>query len=172
MRQKAKVRLTPSSFSDIIFGLSLSIGSLTLVQRQVQDTSNFVVNMALCRFSFALSSSFSLTNFLIKLNIAFIKNNFQDNSFLGFLNCSSINYLYRPVDCAKKEFSASEINDFTHFRASIVSDIEVVCESSEVYLWRAQESARCSAWANSAWIWAQTRMNGKTEARLPYSVSE
>jgi len=63
--RKTKVRITPGSFSDIIFGLALSIGSLILVQRQVQNASSFVANIALFGFSFTIISmvwlSFSTT---------------------------------------------------------------------------------------------------------------
>jgi len=76
MRQKTKVKLTPGSFSDIIFGLALSIGSLILVQRQVQDTLSFVVNIALFGFSFAIISmvwlSFSSTIRYLSTEVPFV----------------------------------------------------------------------------------------------------
>lgn len=49
-----KVRLKPDSFSDIIFGLALSIGSLILIQNQVLAWQNFVWNILLFGFSFAV----------------------------------------------------------------------------------------------------------------------
>jgi len=33
---KVRMRIAPESFSDIIFGLALSIGSLVLIQNQVR----------------------------------------------------------------------------------------------------------------------------------------
>jgi uncharacterized membrane protein len=53
MKRRNKVRLAPDSFSDIIFGLALSIGSLILVQHQVLDWQSFVSNILLFGFSFA-----------------------------------------------------------------------------------------------------------------------
>jgi len=49
-----KVRLAPDSFSDIIFGLALSIGSLILIQNQVTIWQNFVWNIVLFGLSFAI----------------------------------------------------------------------------------------------------------------------
>jgi uncharacterized membrane protein len=47
-----KVRLAPESFSDIIFGLALSIGSLILIQSQVLTWQDFAWNVLLFGFSF------------------------------------------------------------------------------------------------------------------------
>ena len=52
--RRNKVRLKPDSFSDIIFGLALSIGSLILVQHQVLAWQSFVENILLFGFSFAV----------------------------------------------------------------------------------------------------------------------
>jgi len=53
MKRRNRVRLAPDSFSDIIFGLALSIGSLILVQHQVPNWQSFVSNILLFGFSFA-----------------------------------------------------------------------------------------------------------------------
>jgi hypothetical protein len=47
-----KIRLGPESFSDIVFGLALSIGSLILIQNQVLTWHDFVWNVVLFGFSF------------------------------------------------------------------------------------------------------------------------
>jgi hypothetical protein len=47
-----KIRLGPESFSDIVFGLALSIGSLILIQNQVLTWQDFVWNVLLFGFSF------------------------------------------------------------------------------------------------------------------------
>jgi len=65
-RKRARdVRLKPDSFSDIIFGLALSIGSLILIQNRVQVWQSFVWNIVLFGFSFAVIAmawlSFSAT---------------------------------------------------------------------------------------------------------------
>jgi len=64
-RRRSQVRLKPDSFSDIIFGLALSIGSLILIENQVQVWQSFVWNIALFGFSFAVIAmawlSFSAT---------------------------------------------------------------------------------------------------------------
>jgi uncharacterized membrane protein len=54
MKRRNKIRLKPDSFSDIIFGLALSIGSLILVQHQVLAWQSFVGNILLFGFSFAV----------------------------------------------------------------------------------------------------------------------
>lgn len=64
-KRRNQVRLKPDSFSDIIFGLALSIGSLILIENQVQIWQSFVWNVALFGFSFAIIAmvwlSFSAT---------------------------------------------------------------------------------------------------------------
>jgi len=52
--RRNKVRLKPDSFSDIIFGLALSIGSLILIQNRVLVWQSFVANILLFGFSFAV----------------------------------------------------------------------------------------------------------------------
>ena len=54
IKRRNQVRLKPDSFSDIIFGLALSIGSLILVQHQVLAWQSFVENILLFGFSFAV----------------------------------------------------------------------------------------------------------------------
>jgi uncharacterized membrane protein len=49
---RIKVRIAPESFSDIIFGLALSIGSLILIQSQVLTWQDFAWNVLLFGFSF------------------------------------------------------------------------------------------------------------------------
>jgi hypothetical protein len=49
---KIKVRIAPESFSDIIFGLALSIGSLILIQSQVLTWQDAAWNVLLFGFSF------------------------------------------------------------------------------------------------------------------------
>jgi uncharacterized membrane protein len=49
---KIKVRIAPESFSDIIFGLALSIGSLILIQSQVLTWQDVAWNVLLFGFSF------------------------------------------------------------------------------------------------------------------------
>jgi len=64
-KRTREVRLKPDSFSDIIFGLALSIGSLILIQNRVQVWQSFVWNIVLFGFSFAVIAmawlSFSAT---------------------------------------------------------------------------------------------------------------
>jgi len=64
-KRRNQVRLKPDSFSDIIFGLALSIGSLILIQNQVRVWQSFVWNILLFGFSFAVIAmawlSFSAT---------------------------------------------------------------------------------------------------------------
>ena len=54
IKRRNQVRLKPDSFSDIIFGLALSIGSLILVQHQALAWQSFVENILLFGFSFAV----------------------------------------------------------------------------------------------------------------------
>ena len=54
IKRRNQVRLKPDSFSDIIFGLALSIGSLILVQNRVLVWQNFVGDILLFGFSFAV----------------------------------------------------------------------------------------------------------------------
>ena len=54
IKRRNQVRLKPDSFSDIIFGLALSIGSLILVQNRVLVWQSFVGNILLFGFSFAV----------------------------------------------------------------------------------------------------------------------
>jgi hypothetical protein len=49
---KIRIRLAPESFSDIIFGLALSIGSLILIQSQVLTWQDVAWNVLLFGFSF------------------------------------------------------------------------------------------------------------------------
>ena len=49
-----RIRIAPESFSDIIFGLALSIGSLTLIQNQVSTWQGFVWNVMVFGFSFII----------------------------------------------------------------------------------------------------------------------
>jgi uncharacterized membrane protein len=51
-RIKISSRLTPHSFSDIIFGLALSIGALFLTQNKVLTWQDFAWNVVLFGFSF------------------------------------------------------------------------------------------------------------------------
>jgi hypothetical protein len=64
-KRRSQVKLKPDSFSDIIFGLALSIGSLILIENRVQVWQSFVWNLILFGFSFAIISlvwlSFSAT---------------------------------------------------------------------------------------------------------------
>jgi len=64
-KKRNQVRLKPDSFSDIIFGLALSIGSLILIENHVQVWQSFVWNIVLFGFSFAVIAmawlSFSAT---------------------------------------------------------------------------------------------------------------
>jgi len=64
-KRRSQVRLKPDSFSDIIFGLALSIGSLILIENPVQVWQSFVWNVVLFGFSFAVIAlvwlSFSAT---------------------------------------------------------------------------------------------------------------
>jgi len=64
-KRRNQVRLKPDSFSDIIFGLALSIGSLILIENRVQVWQSFVWNIVLFGFSFAVIAmawlSFSAT---------------------------------------------------------------------------------------------------------------
>ena len=64
-KRRNHVRLKPDSFSDIIFGLALSIGSLILIENRVQVWQSFVWNIVLFGFSFAVIAmawlSFSAT---------------------------------------------------------------------------------------------------------------
>ncbi|HMK95048.1 MAG TPA: hypothetical protein VK536_06555 [Candidatus Limnocylindrales bacterium] len=55
-RRRSQVKLKPDSFSDIIFGLALSIGSLILIENRVQVWQSFVWNLILFGFSFAIIS--------------------------------------------------------------------------------------------------------------------
>lgn len=49
---KIRIRIAPESFSDIIFGLALSIGSLILIQSQVLTWQDVAWNVLLFGFSF------------------------------------------------------------------------------------------------------------------------
>lgn len=64
-KRKTQVKLKPDSFSDIIFGLALSMGSLILIENRVQVWQSFVWNIGLFAFSFAIIAmvwlSFSTT---------------------------------------------------------------------------------------------------------------
>jgi len=64
-KRRNQVRLKPDSFSDIIFGLALSIGSLVLIENRVQVWQSFVWNIVLFGFSFGVIAlawlSFSAT---------------------------------------------------------------------------------------------------------------
>jgi len=64
-KRRNEVRLKPDSFSDIIFGLALSIGSLILIENRVQIWQGFIWNLLLFGFSFAVIAmvwlSFSAT---------------------------------------------------------------------------------------------------------------
>jgi len=64
-KRRNEVRLKPDSFSDIIFGLALSIGSLILIENHVQVWQSFIWNLLLFGFSFAVIAmvwlSFSAT---------------------------------------------------------------------------------------------------------------
>jgi uncharacterized membrane protein len=64
-KRRNEVRLKPDSFSDIIFGLALSIGSLILIENRVQVWQSFIWNLSLFGFSFAVIAmvwlSFSAT---------------------------------------------------------------------------------------------------------------
>jgi hypothetical protein len=64
-KRRNEVRLKPDSFSDIIFGLALSIGSLILIENRVQVWQSFIWNLLLFGFSFAVIAmvwlSFSAT---------------------------------------------------------------------------------------------------------------
>ena len=64
-KRRNEVRLKPDSFSDIIFGLALSIGSLILIEDRVQVWQSFIWNLLLFGFSFAVIAlvwlSFSAT---------------------------------------------------------------------------------------------------------------
>ena len=51
-KRRKEVRLKPDSFSDIIFGLALSIGSLILIESRVQVWQSFIWNVLLFGFSF------------------------------------------------------------------------------------------------------------------------
>jgi len=51
-KRRNEVRLKPDSFSDIIFGLALSIGSLILIESRVQVWQSFIWNVLLFGFSF------------------------------------------------------------------------------------------------------------------------
>lgn len=54
---KVRMRIAPESFSDIIFGLALSIGSLVLIQNQIRTWSDFVSNIFVFGFSFIIIAS-------------------------------------------------------------------------------------------------------------------
>ncbi|MGD0160115.1 MAG: TMEM175 family protein [Candidatus Bathyarchaeia archaeon] len=54
---KVKMRIAPESFSDIIFGLALSIGSLVLIQNQIRTWNDFVGNIFVFGFSFLIIAS-------------------------------------------------------------------------------------------------------------------
>jgi uncharacterized membrane protein len=64
-KRRNEVRLKPDSFSDIIFGLALSIGSLILIENRVLVWQSFIWNLLLFGFSFAVIAmvwlSFSAT---------------------------------------------------------------------------------------------------------------
>ena len=64
-KRRSQVKLKPDSFSDIIFGLALSIGSLILIENRVQVWQSFVWDIVLFGFSFAVIAlvwlSFSAT---------------------------------------------------------------------------------------------------------------
>jgi len=52
--EKVRMRIAPESFSDIIFGLALSIGALVLIQNQIRTLSDFVNNIFVFGFSFVI----------------------------------------------------------------------------------------------------------------------
>ena len=49
-----KIRIAPESFSDIIFGLALSIGSLILIQNRITGWQSFVGSIVIFGFSFLI----------------------------------------------------------------------------------------------------------------------
>ena len=51
---KVRMRIAPESFSDIIFGLALSIGSLVLIQNQIKTSDDFAGNILVFGFSFII----------------------------------------------------------------------------------------------------------------------
>ena len=51
---KIRMRIAPESFSDIIFGLALSIGSLVLIQNQIRTWNDFAGNIFVFGFSFLI----------------------------------------------------------------------------------------------------------------------
>jgi uncharacterized membrane protein len=55
--EKIRMRIAPESFSDIIFGLALSIGSLVLIQNQIKTLNDFAGNLFVFGFSFLIIAS-------------------------------------------------------------------------------------------------------------------
>jgi len=52
--EKIRMRIAPESFSDIIFGLALSIGSLVLIQNPIKTLNDFAGNLFVFGFSFVI----------------------------------------------------------------------------------------------------------------------
>ena len=78
--KRVKVRLAPESFSDIIFGLALSIGSLILIQNPVSKWQDFSWNVLLFGFSFIVIAMIWL---LFSGTICYLS---TDSSSVLFLN--------------------------------------------------------------------------------------
>jgi uncharacterized membrane protein len=55
--EKIRMRIAPESFSDIIFGLALSIGSLVLIQNPIKTLNDFAGNLFVFGFSFLIIAS-------------------------------------------------------------------------------------------------------------------
>ena len=55
--EKVRMRIAPESFSDVIFGLALSIGSLVLIQNQIRTLNDFTGNIFVFGFSFLIIAS-------------------------------------------------------------------------------------------------------------------
>ena len=79
---RIKVRLAPESFSDIIFGLALSIGSLILIQSQVLTWQDFVWNVLLFGFSFLV---IALVWLLFSQTISALPSDIPSAMFLNFV---------------------------------------------------------------------------------------
>ena len=75
-----KIRLAPESFSDVIFGLALSMGTLILIQSHVTSALDFTFSVVLFGFSFVI---IALTWLLFSRTICYLS---TDDSPVVFLS--------------------------------------------------------------------------------------
>jgi len=81
-RTRVSSRLTPHSFSDIIFGLALSIGSLVLTQSKVTGWQDYAWNALLFGFSFLV---IALTWLLYSQTMSVISSEVSSTLFLNLV---------------------------------------------------------------------------------------